>query len=101
MPAICRQTDTTTGHAGSHGPRGFQGSAGSSNVFANGIKVIRSNIIDLLVDAHLPPANDEYVSSGSSTVFVNGKAVSRIGDTVSCGGGSTMATGSPDVFAGG
>ena len=100
MPAICRQTDTTTGHAESHGPRGFQDSAGSSNVFANGIKVIRSNIIDLLVDAHTSTLNDEYVSSGSSTVFVNGKAVSRVGDTISCGGG-TMDTGSPDVFAGG
>jgi uncharacterized Zn-binding protein involved in type VI secretion len=100
MAAICRQTDTTTGHPGSHGPRGFQGSAGSSNVFANGIKVIRADIIDLLLDAHTSTLNDEYVSSGSSTVFVNGKAVARKGDPVSCGGGSTMDTGSPDVFAG-
>jgi uncharacterized Zn-binding protein involved in type VI secretion len=99
MPAICRQTDTTTGHPGSHGPRGFQGSAGSSNVYANGIKVIRSNIIDLLIDAHSPPANDEYVSAGSSSVFVNGKPVSRVGDAISCGGG-TMASGSSNVFAG-
>ena len=37
--------------------------------------------------------------SGSPNVFVNGKALCRVGDSISCG--DTMAQGSPNVFAGG
>nr|DAQ22968.1 MAG TPA: Baseplate wedge protein [Caudoviricetes sp.] len=39
------------------------------------------------------------ISSGSATVFINGKAAGRIGDPVSCGG--TVADGSPSVYIGG
>ena len=38
-------------------------------------------------------------SGGSPNVFVNGKAVCRVGDPVSCG--SRMATGSSNVFVNG
>lgn len=37
-------------------------------------------------------------SSGSGTVFVNGRPICRIGDSISCG--DSMAEGSPDVIAG-
>lgn len=38
-------------------------------------------------------------ATGSPTVFVNGRALARVGDAVACG--SVCATGSPDVFADG
>lgn len=38
-------------------------------------------------------------SSGSPNVFVNRKAVCRVGDSVSCG--DTMCKGSPNVFVNG
>ena len=69
----------------------------SNNVFVNGRGVHR-------VGDHWathccpPPCHDGVASSGSSTVFVNGKPACRIGDKVSCG--STMATGSNNVFIG-
>ncbi len=39
------------------------------------------------------------ISSGSSSVYVNGRKASRVGDSVSCGG--VHLTGSPNVFIGG
>lgn len=39
------------------------------------------------------------LSAGSSSVYVNGKQLARIGDPVACG--SAVAEGSSDVFAGG
>jgi uncharacterized Zn-binding protein involved in type VI secretion len=38
------------------------------------------------------------MASGSGTVFVNGKALARVGDSVACG--SAAAQGSSNVFAG-
>lgn len=35
------------------------------------------------------------VASGSGTVFINGQAAARVGDSVSCGG---AAQGSPNVW---
>ncbi len=46
----------------------------------------------------IPETHDSVAATGSSTVFINGKAACRIGDTVACG--STMAEGSDNVFAG-
>ncbi|NCC97882.1 MAG: hypothetical protein EOM02_13720 [Synergistales bacterium] len=46
----------------------------------------------------IPECHGSVLSGGSSTVFVNGKPAGRIGDSVACG--STVATGSPDVFCG-
>jgi uncharacterized Zn-binding protein involved in type VI secretion len=39
------------------------------------------------------------LASGSSSVFINGKEAGRVGDPVACG--SSVATGSNNVFAGG
>lgn len=39
------------------------------------------------------------VTSGSSSVFINGQPVSRIGDSISCG--AVIAQGSGNVFVGG
>jgi uncharacterized Zn-binding protein involved in type VI secretion len=45
------------------------------------------------------PSHDGVLSAGSSTVFVNGLPLGRIGDSISCG--SFVNSGSPDVNAGG
>jgi len=39
------------------------------------------------------------LAQGSASVFVDGRALGRIGDPVACG--SRVAQGSPNVFAGG
>ncbi|WP_237400886.1 PAAR domain-containing protein [Rhodovulum sulfidophilum] len=38
------------------------------------------------------------MSSGSGTIFINGKPAGRIGDAINCGG--KAAAGSGDVFIG-
>lgn len=59
-----------------------------------------------ICDLKLPdcPHGGTFTSvSGSSTVFVNGKPVTRIGDTTTCGTcgeSGTHSTGSANVFAG-
>lgn len=83
-----------------HGPWPSRPSTGGSeNAFVNGIAVHRQG------DAWAVHCNPEHVchggvlASGSSTVFVNGKPIGRVGDPVSCG--SSVASGSENVFAGG
>ncbi|MEX5515717.1 PAAR domain-containing protein [Pseudophaeobacter sp. 1A09344] len=97
MPAVTRKGDSCTGH-GCWPPRGS--TQGSGDVFANAIAVHRQG------DAWAPhtcPAIPEThagaLASGSGTVFVNGRQIGRIGDPVDCG--SSVASGSGDVFAGG
>lgn len=91
MPSVCRIGDICNGHPNVP-PRPCI--EGSPNVFANGLAVHRQG------DAWDIHGNHGGVlSSGSSTVFVNGKELGRVGDPISCG--TTVATGSPDVFAGG
>lgn len=97
MPAVTRLGDQCTGH-GCWPPRPSSGA--SPNVFANGVAVHRQG------DAWAPhtcPAIPEthasVLASGSSSVYVNGQQIGRIGDPVACG--STVATGSGDVFAAG
>ena len=46
----------------------------------------------------IPETHASVQASGSSTVFVNGKALARIGDSIACG--SANATGSSDVIVG-
>ena len=75
---------------------------GSSNVKVNGILVSRQGDINT---PHLKPSGKKckpHVASitlGSLTVKVNGKGCGRIGDSIS--GCTSVAGGSPNVFAGG
>ena len=46
----------------------------------------------------VPVCHASALGGGSSTVFVNGKALGRVGDPVACG--SSVASGSSNVFAG-
>jgi len=95
MPAVCRLGDQGTGH-GCYPAR--PNDQGSPNVFVNGLPVHRQG--DHWEDHCCGPiCHDGVLSQGSSTVFVNGKPIGRVGDPISCG--SSVAEGSPNVFAGG
>ena len=76
MPAVTRVGDNNTGHDACP-PTAL--SSGSPNV-----------------PAHAPHVGN--IAAGAPHVFINGKAVGRIGDPVSCGG--SVAVGSPNVFIG-
>jgi uncharacterized Zn-binding protein involved in type VI secretion len=96
MPAVTRRGDACTGH-GCWPPRPSTG--GSPDVFANRIAVHRqSDGWDAHTCPAIPQTHASVLASGSTTVFANGRQLGRIGDPVACG--SSVAAGSPDVFAG-
>jgi len=95
MPAVSRIYDSCTGH-GCFPPR--SNGEGSGNVFVNSKATHREDDSWLV---HCCPDNgchSSKTSSGSSTVYVNGKQIARIGDPVACG--SIIAQGSGNVFSG-
>jgi uncharacterized Zn-binding protein involved in type VI secretion len=95
MPPVTRLGDICTGHE-SWPPRGNDQASG--DVYVNSIGAHRQT-------DHWPihcsdsNCHDSTHASGSATVFVNDKQLSRIGDPINCG--SYVAQGSPNVFAGG
>ena len=96
MPAVTRVGDSEVSHCS-----GMVRAAGSGNVFCNGISVSRQgdkNTVHLKPGNPCPP-HSASISSGSSTVKVNGKGCGRVGDGIS--GCTSVAAGSPNVFAGG
>lgn len=94
MPAVARKGDTCTGHD-CFPPRAND--QGSGNVFCNGIPVHRQGD-HWVTHTCGHTSHDSVLATGSPTVFVNGKALARIGDAVACG--SVVASGSGNVFAG-
>ena len=96
MPAVCRIGDADLVHCSV--PIRAQG---SSDVFINGIAVSRQgdNNNSHLLPGSPCPSHAAPITIGSTTVFANGKGVGRIGDAIS--GCTTVAQGSPNVFAGG
>ncbi len=94
MPAVTRLGDSGTGH-GCFPSR--NSTSGSPNVFVNSIPAHRQGD-SWAVHCCGPVCHGGSLASGSSTVYVNSKELGRIGDPVDCG--STVATGSPNVFAG-
>ena len=95
MPSVSRLGDSCTGHGCWPSRVNDQG---SDNVFVNSIPAHRQGD-HWVVHCCGPACHDSSLASGSSTVYVNGKQLSRTGDPVSCG--STIASGSGDVYAGG
>ena len=92
---------TRVGDADSTHCSGMVRAAGSGNVFCNGISVSRQgdkNTVHLKPGNPCPP-HSASISSGSSTVKVNGTGCGRIGDGLS--GCTSVAAGSSNVFAGG
>ena len=96
MPAVTRIGDADVPHCS-----GMTRAVGSSNVFANGIAVSRQSDINTV---HLKPPvvcvnHTAPITTGSTTVKVNGLGCGRIGDAITAC--TSVAAGSPDVFAGG
>jgi uncharacterized Zn-binding protein involved in type VI secretion len=95
MPGVARLGDICSGHGCWPSRPNDQA---SPDVYVNSINTHRESdhwIIHCCDD----DCHDGALSRGSSTVFINGLPVARIGDPVSCG--SSVAQGSSDVFAGG
>ena len=96
MPAATRIGDADVPHCS-----GMVRAEGSPDVFANGIKVSRQgdNNTTHLLPGIPCPSHAAPITIGSKTVFVNGKGCGRVGDAItSC---TSVAAGSPNVFAGG
>ena len=96
MPAVTRFGDADVAHCS-----GMTRQGKSSDVFINGIGVSRqddNNTPHLLPGAPCP-THAATITVGSTTVFANGKGIGRVGDAIS--GCTSVAAGSPNVFAGG
>lgn len=95
MPACTRiNIDNSAGHDGFE-PRPID-DAKQTSVYIN-------DLLAAIVGSHYAQHCDEdchdgVASTGSSTVFIAGKAIHRIGDNISCG--DMSAAGSRNVFAG-
>ena len=96
MPAATRIGDDDVPHCSKPAR-----AAGSGNVFVNGIPWSRQG--DKNTTHKLPsspcPSHAMPIETGSGTVYVNNKGAGRVGDAItSC---TSVAQGSPNVFAGG
>lgn len=95
MPAVTRIGDADIPHCS-----GMVRAEGSPDVFVNGIPVSREddlNTTHLLPGAPCPP-HAAPIEIGSTKVFINGKGCGRVGDAIT--GCTSVAAGSPNVFAG-
>jgi uncharacterized Zn-binding protein involved in type VI secretion len=96
VPAVTRIGDADVAHCS-----GMTRAVGSPNVFVNSIAVSRQG--DDNTGHSLPgapcPSHSAPIAVGSATVFINDKGCGRVGDAIS--GCTSVAAGSPDVFAGG
>jgi len=94
MPEATRVGDADVPHCS-----GMVRAEGRGNVFVNGIHWRRQgdNNTGHLLPAPICPGHAAPISSGSSTVYVNNKQAGRVGDPT-C---TSVAAGSPNVFAGG
>ena len=94
MPAATRIGDADVPHCS-----GMTRAQGSGDVFVNSIGWSRQgdNNTGHLLPAPICPGHSAPISSGSSSVYVNGKQAGRVGDPT-C---TSVAAGSPDVFCGG
>jgi len=97
MPAVTRKGDADVTHCST--PYRLEH---SPDVFCNNIGVSRQGDLNTVHLLPCPPSccpHQAAIAIGSTTVFVNGKGCGRIGDAIS--GCTSVAEGSPDVFAGG
>jgi uncharacterized Zn-binding protein involved in type VI secretion len=96
MPAVTRKGDADVSHCS-----GMTRDGCSPDVYVNGIQVSRqddNNTSHLLPGAPCP-SHAAPIDVGSTSVFVNGKGIGRVGDALR--GCTSVAAGSPNVFAGG
>jgi uncharacterized Zn-binding protein involved in type VI secretion len=95
MPAVTRIGDADVTHCSD-----MVRAQGSSDVFVNNIPVSRQGDVNTV---HLEPGSPcpshaAAITIGSTTVFVNGKGIGRVGDAIT--GCTSVAQGSPDFFSG-
>jgi len=95
VPAVTRIGDADVAHCS-----GMTRAQGSPNVRVNSIPVSRQgdNNTSHLLPAAVCPPHTAPIATGSTTVFINGKGCGRVGDAIS--GCTSVAAGSPNVFAG-
>ena len=100
MPQAARLGDICTGHECWPSRASI---SGSPDVFINGMAAHRvgdSWETHCCTHPEMPHGcHDSVLAAGSSTVYVNHIPLGRIGDPIECG--SSVASGSPNVFAGG
>lgn len=98
MPMVTRVGDAELPHCS-----GKSRAMGSPNVRVNGLPLSRQG--DPNTGHRLPPnvppcpSHSASITTGSTTVFVNGRGCGRSGDDVT--GCTRTSVGSPNVFAGG
>ena len=95
MLAVTRIGDADIAHCS-----GMTRAVGSGNVFVNGIAVSRQGDVNTghLLPGRPCPSHAAPITTGSSTVFINKVGCGRIGDAIT--GCTSVAAGSPNVFAG-
>lgn len=95
MPAVTRIGDADVTHCS-----GMTRAYGSPNVFCNNIPVSRQddNNTGHLLPGVPCPSHAAPITIGSTTVFTNNKGTGRVGDSIT--GCTSVAEGSPNVFAG-
>ena len=95
MAGVTRLGDMSTADPCGAPPR--KNNEASENVFTNNLGTHR--VGDSWVEHACPSSSPHSATtvSGSNSVFVNGKKIARISDTISCG--STISEGSHDVFS--
>ena len=100
MPAVSRKGDTTTtGHVCV--ATTTLDTPGQGTCFANSILIARQSdptVSHINPPFPICPAHVANVNVGSPNVFVEGKAIARIGDSTDAG---ALTTGSGNVFANG
>ena len=97
MPAICRGNSVDADVVHCSQPLRDQL---SPDVTVNGTGISRqgdNNTVHLLPGAPCPP-HTAPITTGSTTVFINGKGCGRIGDGITAC--TSVATGSENTFAG-
>ncbi|MBR19717.1 MAG: hypothetical protein CMA64_06180 [Euryarchaeota archaeon] len=96
MPAVTRIGDDDVAHCSP-----MTRAVGSGNVYVNNKPVSRQSDPNT---AHAGPGcvtHNDVITAGSGTVKVNDLGCGRIGDDVGGLNCTSVAAGSPDVFAGG
>lgn len=96
MPAAARKGDQGIPHCS-----GYTIAMGSGDVYINGIAAARlgdSVTAHLLPGSPSCPVHAPSIAQGSGTVYVNNQPMARVGDSVAAC--TSIAQGSPDVFAG-
>lgn len=98
MPAVVRLGDLSTGHACYPPTQLVQTAATKSYINGKlvGLQDPQSQFASHVCGRVTHPQNQRTIVGGASKSFIEGKAIARIGDDISCG--DACAEGSPNTF---